>query len=242
MRTGGRSGFQTGTFVPIREKARKPELFRRNSCYFSGRPRRKSLVCRRLWTGPEQPQIPLRTRGSPTASCLSTLGERASLEAHERTALADPLAAHSASLTLSIGCFGFELEEACNDLGIGANVYAAASARPSLSHFGTRRRAPNAKSRQFAKKTTNHFRALPETAAPSVWPTLLPPIHAAPFPAYTQEPLQVADNEQLAWPQPHADGSALTFPGSYLRGLCSALLASIERLVFTPFPCAPAPA
>ncbi len=66
---GDRRGFQTGTFVPFREKARKLRIFRQNSCYFPGRPRRKSHVCRGLRTGPEQPQIPLRTWGSPTASC-----------------------------------------------------------------------------------------------------------------------------------------------------------------------------
>ena len=34
MRTGDRRGFQTGTFVPIREKVQKSEYFRQNSCYF----------------------------------------------------------------------------------------------------------------------------------------------------------------------------------------------------------------
>ena len=38
----------------------------------------------------------------------------------------------------SIGCFGFELEEACNILGLSAASGAGMSERSALSHFGTR--------------------------------------------------------------------------------------------------------
>lgn len=116
----------------------------------------------------------------------------------------------------SIGCFGFELEEVCTDLGIDASVCPAAPPQPSLSHFGTRRRAPNGKSRLFAKKISNPFRALPGMAAPFVCPLQCLP-RVSPLTPYDN--YKYLKTSQLLGHNPTLTGALARFPDLIAAGL-----------------------